>query len=400
MKSKKDMMMLTERQQNIFNLFLANPDEQKVTGDFLNLGIERTTIFRDLKTLVQAELLTTEGKAYRLNEKSDAYMRWDLSRPPHERKGVKYNPSLLENYQPNKSFLLTDQQMRSMEMVGTVSGVAQAEALGKPYERVLSSLLIDLTHASSNFENVNISWLDTKALIEFGERPEGLSERQLRIVLNHKEAIGYLKEHSHDLSMRKSDLMDIHSLLIQGLLGDPAAVGALRTVIVKFDDSKYLPPDNPDLLREAFEVFCEKVNAIQNPHEQAFFAMSFIPYLQPFQDGNKRTSRIAMNIPLIKHGLAPFSFSDMGKRDYMFGLLALYERGRFNFLAEAFSNAYEKSALRYAELIDHVNEGGTLSTISDSKATDGGSVANDDTPSDKGGGAPKKSRSRGPGLSM
>lgn len=358
--------MLTERQQSILNLFLANPDGQKAAGDFLHLGLERTTIFRDLKRLVQAGLLTAEGKAYRLNEKSDPYVRWDLSRPPHQRKAVKYDPSLLENYQPNKSFLLTDQQMRRMEMLGAVSGVAQAEALGKPYERVLSSLLIDLAHASSNLENVHISWLDTKALIEFGERPEGLSEKQLRIVLNHKAAIGYLKEHSHDLSMRKSDFMDIHSLLIQGLLGDRSAAGALRTVVVKFDDSQYLPPDNRDLLREAFEVFCEKASAIQQPHEQAFFAMAFIPYLQPFQDGNKRTSRLAMNIPLIKHGLAPFSFSGMGKRDYMFGLLALYERARFNFLAEAFSNAYEKSALRYAELISHANEGGLLSTISPS----------------------------------
>lgn len=360
--------MLTNRQQTIFNEFLANPDESKTAGDFAGLGLERTTIFRDLKKMVEAGLLIPDGRSYLLNTQSEAYLTWDLSRPPHQRTAVKYDPKLLNGYKPNRSFLLSDKQMKSMEKVGSVPGVAQASTLGKSYERVLASLLIDLTHASSNFENVNISWLDTKTLIEFGERPEGLTEKDMRIVLNHKEAIGYLKQHQNELSISKKDLMDIHSLLINGLLADTSAVGSLRSVIVKFDDSRYQPPDNPFLLKEAFIEFCEKAAAIKNPFEQAFFAMSFIPYMQPFQDGNKRTSRIAMNIPLIRHRLAPFSFSDMGKREYLFGLLAMYERGRHSFLAEAFSGSYAKSARRYAELIDYINDGGFLGTISGSES--------------------------------
>lgn len=70
--------------------------------------------------------------------------------------------------------------------------------------------------------------------------------------------------------------------------------------------------------------------------------MTFLPYLQPFQDGNKRTSRLGMNIPLLKNHLAPFSFTDLSKRDYLFGLLAFYERGQHRFLAEAFVKAYQK----------------------------------------------------------
>jgi len=60
----------------------------------------------------------------------------------------------------------------ALEQAGKVEGIAEAKEKGKLYERVLASLSIDLTHASSNLENVNISWLDTKILIEFGERPE------------------------------------------------------------------------------------------------------------------------------------------------------------------------------------------------------------------------------------
>ncbi len=159
--------------------------------------------------------------------------------------------------------------------------------------------------------------------------------------------------------------MDIHSLLIHGLLNDASAVGCLRKAIVKIDGSQYLPPDNPYQLDEAFNEFCQKAHDIDNPYEQAFFAMVFLPYIQAFQDGNKRTSRIAMNIPLVRNELAPFSFTDMSKRDYMFGLLAFYERGAHGFLAKMFTTAYARSAARYAELLEHINAGGILGTISE-----------------------------------
>lgn len=358
------MEKLTVRQQRIFDQFLETPEETQSVADFAALGLERTTIFRDIKKLVQVGLLEPEGKAYRINRTSDAWLRWDLSRAPWLRPAVAYNPALLNDYQPNKTFLLTGTQLKALEVAGAVEGVAQAKEKGKSYARILSSLLIDLTHASSNLENVHISWLDTKTLIELGERPEGLTEQQLRIVLNHKEAITFLKDHGTNLQLQKRDLFDIHSLIIKGLLADESAIGALRSVLVKFDDSRYIPPDNPHQLREVFEQFCDKAHAIKHPFEQAFFIMSFLPYIQPFQDGNKRTSRLAMNVPLIRHALAPFSFSDIKGRDYMFGLLAFYERGRHHFLADAFTEAYQKSAARYRDLVAYVNEGGMLGTIS------------------------------------
>jgi Fic family protein len=56
-------MVLTDRQQKIINIFLENPDETKSVGDFAEFGLERTTVFRDIKKLVQAELLVPVGKS-------------------------------------------------------------------------------------------------------------------------------------------------------------------------------------------------------------------------------------------------------------------------------------------------------------------------------------------------
>ena len=54
------------------------------------------------------------------------------------------------------------------------------------------------------------------------------------------------------------------------------------TIVVKFDESKHLPPDNPHQPKDIFSEFCEKADAIENPYEQAFFAMVFILHIQPF----------------------------------------------------------------------------------------------------------------------
>lgn len=361
--------MFTDRQQKIIQCFLEDPLQLMGVNRLPDFGVDRTTLFRDLKVLTDSEFLvsesTSKGRVYALNKNSDAYLEWDLSRPPSQRASVAYNPKLLNDYLPNKTFLLSSQQLNSLKLVCDVSNEKSVVDSTKNYGRVLSSLLIDLTYASSNLENVKISWLDTKTLIEFGEVPGGLSDKQVKVVLNHKAAINYMAENRHELSFTNRTLMDLHSLLIDNLLGDRSAIGALRKRVVIFDDSKYLPPDNPHLLREIFSEFCEKVNEIKNPYEQAFFAMTFVPYIQPFEDGNKRTSRISMNIPLIANELPPFSFTDMKKRDYMFGLLAFYERGNHQFLAKTFVSAYERSASRYTELLEFVEQGGLLNTITE-----------------------------------
>lgn len=359
--------MLTQRQQAILEAFLESPETSLSVGDLQPLvDVGRTTLFRDLSAMVELGLLLpdapTRARTYRLNPSSAAYLQWDLSRPPQQRPDVRYNPHLLDNYQPNQTFLLSENQRVELKQAGNIAGADKLEP-GKNYSRLISTLLIDLAHASSNLENVPISWLDTKTLIEFGERPDGLDETQLRIVLNHKAAINYFTSHAGEMRLCRRDLFDLHALIADGLIAETSAIGTLRSRVVRFSDSRYLPPDNPHLLKDAFDSFCDKASAITDPYEQAFFTMTFVPYLQPFQDGNECTSRLAMNIPLLQNHLASFSFADLRKRDYMFGLLAFYERGQHTFLAEAFVAAYRKTAPRYAALLDYIQQGGVLGTL-------------------------------------
>ena len=75
--------------------------------------------------------------------------------------------------------------------------------------------------------------------------------------------------------------------------------------------------------------------------------MVHLPYLQPFDDVNKRVSRLGANIPFIRENLSPLSFVDVPERDYVEGTLAVYETARFDLLRDVFAWAYERSAQRY-----------------------------------------------------
>jgi Fic family protein len=77
---------------------------------------------------------------------------------------------------------------------------------------------------------------------------------------------------------------------------------------------KILPLAIPQQLEQFFDQVLSKATEISDPFEQAFFAMVHLPYLQPFEDVNKRVSRLAANIPFIKHNLSPLSFLDVSER--------------------------------------------------------------------------------------
>jgi hypothetical protein len=96
--------------------------------------------------------------------------------------------------------------------------------------------------------------------------------------------------------------------------------------------------------------------AIQNPFEQAFFAMVHLPYLQPFEDVNKRLSRLAANIPFIRENLSPLSFIDVPERAYVEGLLGVYELSRVELLRDVFVWAYDRSAKRYVAVRQSLGE--------------------------------------------
>ena len=100
----------------------------------------------------------------------------------------------------------------------------------------------------------------------------------------------------------------------------------------------------------------KKATAIQDAFEQAFFVMVHLPYLQAFDDVNKRVSRLAANIPLIKHNLCPLSFIDVERDDYITATLGVYELERIEYLRDVFVWAYQRSCVQYSAIRQSLGE--------------------------------------------
>ena len=93
---------------------------------------------------------------------------------------------------------------------------------------------------------------------------------------------------------------------------------------------------------------------IIDPFEQAFFLMVLLPYLQPFEDVNTPVSRLAANIPLIRHHLCPLSFIDVPQQAYVDGMIGIYELNRVELLRDVFIWAYERSCQQYVAVQQHL----------------------------------------------
>ena len=277
-----------------------------------------------------------------------------LKQPEGNRAPVGYNARFLQSYRPNTDYYLTTtERARLMTLGQTTQGDQPA---GTYARQILQRLLIDLSWNSSRLEGNTYSLLDTQRLLALGQASSEKSAADAQMILNHKEAIEFLVESAGEIGFNRYTITNLHGLLSNNLLPDPRASGRLRTHAVGIHLSVYTPLAIPQLIEENFNLLLAKADAIQDTFEQAFFAMVHIPYLQPFDDVNKRVSRLAVNIPLNKKNLAPLSFVDVPKDLYIQGLLGVYEQQNVALLKDVFLWAYERSCLRYAALRQSLGE--------------------------------------------
>lgn len=307
-----------------------------------HLHISRTTLARRLKEALQAGTLTVTGKgpATRYHSADPlAAIRACFARPHTDRAVARYREALLD-VEPGLS-------LDSARRFDRVSGYTLTR-------RELGKFLVDFSCASSILEGGTYSLLDTQALIEYGEKSAGKPLEDAFLVLNHKEAFEYLHGHMsldsiyrvHDLLTSDHDLPELKGAAHFLPKADRGVAREYADVDIPF--STYPPPFRPGTgyIKAMLEKLLETAQAIDNPVQAAFYLLTRIAYLQPFKDGNKRTSRAMCNVPLVQAGMPPISFVDFGKQDYIVSMLAFYELGDVKLAGQCFVQAYEKSISR------------------------------------------------------
>lgn len=273
-----------------------------------------------------------------------AYVR----QPIEARRPVGYRREFLTAYRPNETSYLPEPLRRRLRRLGEPAPADHEPALAGTFGRaILDRLLIDLSWASSHMEGNTYSWLDTRALIERGAAAEGKAAIETQMILNHKAAIEMLIDNVDVVDFDRYTVLNLHSALAENLLPNPADEGRTRRHAVEVGKSAYRPLTVPALIDEMFGVLLDKAGRIADPIEQSFFAMVHVPYLQPFADVNKRTSRLLANLPLFRANLCPLTFLDVPESAYSRAILGVYELTRVELLRDLYVWAYERSVHEY-----------------------------------------------------
>src|SRR5665213_283080 len=328
--------------------------------------IPRPTVNRALARLVRERQLSKTGKGpalrYVTAQPAEAApagprpqtpaeaLRVSLSRPLGTRTPVSYDRSFVDGYMPNESSLLPSALAQSLYQHGRAPGQQPAGTVAR---KVLEQLLIDLSWYSSRLEGNRKSLLDTRELFVRG-RSVG-DDPDTTMLLNHKEAIEFTVDAVPAYGITVPVVRNIQSLLMQGLLANTHSLGAIRRTVVNITGTVYVPTQVPSLLEEMLGHVVEKARSIKNPVEAAFFLWVNLAYLQPFEAGNKRTSRLCANLPLMLSNCPPLSFLDVETTDYAMAMLGVYERLDLTLATELFDWTYRRSIPRYRSVIDSLS---------------------------------------------
>ena len=373
---------LTEELKLIESIVAAHPSGIGITAIEAEMAQgqggkpNRRTLQRRLQKLIGEQRLTTEGESIALVYKpvsgsvvpasgsmtltatataeaelyvpvspEGAVIRDQVRLALMHRRPVGYQRDFLQAYQPGETFYLPEPLRLQLHEMGRTS--ANERPAGTYARDILGRLLVDLSWASSKLEGNTYSRLDTLNLIELGQVAKGKDAIETQMILNHKAAIEMLIEDADEVGFDAFTFKNLHAVLSQDLMRDPQACGRLRRRPVDISGTVFHPLALPQVVEDCFMQLLDKAAAIPDPFEQAFFLMVQLPYLQPFEDVNKRVSRIGANIPLFKHNLCPLSFIDVPEHAYIEGTLGVYELNQIELLRDVFIWAYERSCQRY-----------------------------------------------------
>lgn len=277
-----------------------------------------------------------------------------VDQPLAARKPVGYQAEFLAQYVPNKTWYLSATLRRQLQHIGQTSHV---DAPAGTYSRaILNRLLIDLSWASSRLEGNTYSRLDTGELIQHGRSAHGKAAIETQMILNHKTAIELLVQNMDAVDFNRFTTLNVHAALAENLLPNPADEGRVRQHAVEIGKSVYRPLSVPQQLEAQLDQLLLKANQIADPFEQAFFMLVQLPYLQPFADINKRTSRLMTNLPLFRANLCPLTFIGVPEQAYSRAMLGVYEMTRMELLRDVFVWAYERSTQEYLAIRQELAE--------------------------------------------
>ena len=178
------------------------------------------------------------------------------------------------------------------------------------------SLVLNWTYHSNAIEGNSLSLRETKVVLE-GITIGGKTLREHLEAINHREAIGLVEKAVAQGEPTTEQLIkSIHHLVLRAI--SDADAGVYRQVQVGIGGATHRPPSPTQVpaAMQALAAWCGSEAASLHPVERAARLHADFVKIHPFVDGNGRTSRLLMNLELMKSGFPPAVLPVERRLDY------------------------------------------------------------------------------------
>lgn len=345
--------MMESKSKKILEFIKANPlASSKQIYDETQLNIGYATVKRILTKLLSENLITTEGKGKGTKYRNSLgyELLFPISLNEYFEKEVdereiksSYNFTLINDVLCNVTLFNPEELEHLNNLQETFSKKSQ-ELTETVYKKEMERLAIDLSWKSSQIEGNTYSLLETERLLKEKETAQGKSKDEAIMLLNHKDALDFIVNNPDYIEpLTIARIEDIHSILIKELGVDRN----IRKSRVGISGTNYKPLDNEFQIKEALEGMCELINQRRLVFEKALLLLVLLSYIQPFNDGNKRTARIISNAILIQNNYCPISFRTVDSIEYKKAMLLFYEQNNISAFKDIFINQFEFAVKTY-----------------------------------------------------
>lgn len=312
--------------------------------------ITKVTISRDLEKLLENNLIERQGESrrtavYQLSPQYSIYRQINVeeyfAKDVDQREiKEKFNFDIFDQLKN----IFTDAEKKKLDQLNEIYRHKIENITPDALRKEIERLNIDFSWKSSKLEGNTYSLLETEQLIKNQQEASGHSKEEAIMILNHKKALDYIGSNKNDFqTVSVAKIENIHSLIADGL----NITKNLRKTLVGITGTNFKPLDNEYQIREALEKTCDKVNKTENVFEKAVVLMLLIAYIQPFVDGNKRTSRLSGNAILQSLDSCPLSYRSMNEVEYKKAILLFYEQNNISYFKELFLKQFEFAVENY-----------------------------------------------------
>src|SRR3989339_1621270 len=312
----RHMEKLTKRELNILEFIRKNKKAGNAEiANYLSAissVASRITIIRSINALIKAGLIERkgEGRSVYYEEESASPLLAYFDIEEYFKKSPDERSLAFERF----NFGIFD----SLGEIFSKGELDELKNLNDGYEKRIKNLppaiikkeferlTVELSWKSSQIEGNTYSLLDTEVLIKEKKEASGHKKEEAVMILNHKKALDYIFQNRRKIKkINLRGIEDIYGLIIDGL----SVAKGLRKKAVGITGTKYRPLNNEYQVREMMEKTVDVVNKkLDDPFSKAIFTTLMISYIQPFEDGNKRASRLLGNAILLANNACPLSY--------------------------------------------------------------------------------------------